>query len=124
MPSLPSSSPPIRVKAPLLHAPTPSLVAPAVPLQPTTAASITPAVYYCRLSFGTPTLLPDLPTHGPFTVFGQPSFVLSNRLPKLTIYLGQTTAMVPMKQTVTLHESTPTSGKSSPTRVQPIYSII
>lgn len=76
MPSLPSSSPPIRVKAHLPHAPTPSLVAPAVPLQPTTAASISLAVYYSRLSFGTRTLPPDLPTHGPFTDFGQrPSFV-------------------------------------------------
>lgn len=73
MSSLRSSSPPIHVKAPLLHAPAPSSVAPVVPLQPTTAASITPAVYYSRLSFGTRALLPDFPTHGPFTVFGLPS---------------------------------------------------
>lgn len=115
---------PTPVKAPLLHAPTPSLVAQAALLQQITAALITPAVYYSRLSFGTRTLLPDLQTHGLFTVFGQCNFDLSNHLPKLTSSLGQTTAMVPIRRTVTLHGSTPTSGKSFPMPVQPIFSVI
>lgn len=124
MSSLPSSSPPILAKAPLLHAPTPSLVAQAGPLQPTTAASITPVVYYSRPSSGTRTLLPDLPTRGPFMVFGQCIFDIYKSPSQLTFSLGQTTAMVPMKRTVTLPGSTPTQGKSSLMPVQPIYSVI
>ncbi len=91
MPSLPSSAPPIRVKAPLPHTPAPSLLAAAVPLETTPAASISPPAYFPRPCLG------HEPSHRTFRLLDHsqslviPSFVLLFQQPssQLTIHLSR-----------------------------------